>query len=156
LTPHGVARFPFSQFPLQVRRLLEHHAWPRWSRMVSESIGQACAQPLVDVGQGVQSSPLLVVILYCKSGRDRSVGLSVVLDRVMRPLGWSVSLRHLCQAEWRANRQCWQAALTHSRQTHPGTPRACPICYTGNSTDLVRSQGWNLQIPSGNINGSKN
>jgi len=101
--------------------------------------------PVID-----RRSPGLVIVLFCKSGRDRSVGLSVVLERKLRHAGWNTEIRHLCLAAWRENRRCEQEARRMSRR--PGSfaeAQSCPVCWVGNSTDVVRRATAAWVVPGG-------
>jgi len=42
------------------------------------------------------------VILYCRSGRDRSVGCALLTHAILKNIqGWSGTFEHLCQKTWR-------------------------------------------------------
>ena len=69
-----VARHPDANS--QVRRLLQHRAWPAWFAALSKAVDRA--------GQTARADLALPIVLYCKSGRDRSVGASVIVENWLR------------------------------------------------------------------------
>ena len=66
------------------------------------------------------------VILYCKAGRDRSVGCSRVLGEMCSRKGLHVEYIHLCQAWWRSGQQ---KCLTRG---------GCVACFGGVLPETVK------------------
>ena len=51
----------------------------------------------------------LIIIICCKAGKDRSPGISVVLENMFDMEGWVTTTTHLCQVNWRKNIGCRRA-----------------------------------------------
>jgi len=72
----------------------------------------------------------LEILCFCKSGRDRSVGISTFLECALMSKGWCGETHHLCKPTWRPNRGC-RIARARNRGV-------CPMCQPEASAAIVR------------------
>ena len=72
---------------MQVGRIIKHEAFPQVCAKIKGIIEEHCQRPLVQMSSHTVSNQAVTLVLFCKSGRDRSVGLSVVVDRAARAQG---------------------------------------------------------------------
>ena len=108
--------------PQNVRRLLRHDRpmrdWPRgtrtievWSQKYARKL-DALRPKLREEQQkfasgGSKAPPHLVFACVCKSGRDRSVGMAIILQCLFASvLNLPVVVEHLCRSDWRHNEGC--------------------------------------------------
>ena len=101
--------------------LQRHKSWP------------AGAPVVLDIG------------LECNKGRDRSVGMSAILENAFKINGWTVSTKHLCESNWRRNEGCLRAGEQQATSMDPHPH--CPYCQPGKSSDLV-AERTARQFPS--------
>jgi hypothetical protein len=76
--------------------------------------------------------------LECNQGRDRSVGMSVVLHNIFHRGGFKVTTTHLCKTKWRPNNACKRAAQIMTSARNPGGP--CPECKMAYSYEMTREE----------------
>ena len=75
--------------------------------------------------------------LECNQGRDRSVGMSVLLRHLFGLAGCNVAVVHICKENWRSNDACKSAASMMRNARNPNAP--CPDCQTRGSYEMARN-----------------
>ena len=61
--------------------------------------------------EGDPAAPL-VIALWCRSGCHRSVGCSIIVERLLQASGLEGYTHHLCEGAWRQNERCLTARET--------------------------------------------
>ena len=122
--------------PLNVGRMFKHNNGDTM-RQVSKQLRQA-VQEIQNNRKG-KDVDILDVCLECNKGKDRSVGLSVILENAFTEAGWKVAMptKHLCEGHWGVRADCTRAALKEEvagLNPHP----ACPDCQVEKSYDIVK------------------
>ena len=114
--------------PDNIDRLVAHKKMKEFANLLCQKvIAQQAARPLLEC---------LDIGLECNKGRDRSVGLSVLLEHLFRLAGWKVSTVHICRGNWRSNEACKKAAFLMTNARNPYA--ACPDCQTSRSYETAR------------------
>jgi len=85
----------------------------------------------------------LILCLFCKSGRDRSVGAAAFFETLLKLKGWCGETHHVCKAGWRSNNDC---RIERSRYGH------CKSCAAGSADriaqDFCREHNIELAVPT--------
>ena len=114
--------------PANIERLVAHSEMKEFANLLCRKvIAQQAARPSLEC---------LDIGLECNKGRDRSVGLSVLLQHLFGLAGWKVSTVHICQGNWRSNDACKRAAHLMKNPRNPYA--ACPDCQTSRSYETAR------------------
>ena len=84
--------------PANIERLVAHKEMKEFANLLCRRvIAQRAARPSLEC---------LDIGLECNQGRDRSVGMSVVLHNIFNLGGFKVTTTHLSETDWRTNNAC--------------------------------------------------
>ena len=86
--------------PANVQRIQAHRSFAAWNAAFMRQLELR-----------VEEGRPLFVVLYCKSGRDRSVGCARILETRLQESGYIVDVQHACLRLWRhSGKTCWYHA----------------------------------------------
>ena len=123
--------------PDNVRRLFAHNNGDTMHNLLQELHGFVQERQRDWAATNAQRRTLDIG-LQCNQGRDRSVGMSVVLENMFNLNGWTATTTHLCRSHWRRNHNCQKEADQHASPMDPF--RYCPSCKPVNSRRLVQAK----------------
>ena len=113
--------------PANIERLIAHPKMKEFAKLLCRKvIHWRAARP---------SLKCLHIGLECNQGRDRSVGMSMLLLHLFGLAGCKVAVVHICQENWRNNDACKKAARMMTNARNPNAP--CPDCQTRGSYGMT-------------------
>jgi hypothetical protein len=115
--------------PANIERLIAHWKMEEFAKLLCRKvIHWLAARPSLEC---------LHIGLECNQGRDRSVGMSVLLRHLFGLAGCNVAVVHICKENWRSNDACKSAARMMRNARNPNAP--CPDCQTRGSYEMARN-----------------
>lgn len=122
--------------PLNVSRIFKHQGGDTM-RKLSKKLRQVVQE--VQNSRKERDVDILDVCLECDHGKDRSVGVAVILENAFTLAGWKVSpTQHLCEGNWGMLADCARAAERDKvLGFNPHPP--CPECQVKASYDIVKN-----------------
>ena len=98
----AISRWHIGAHPSNIRRFCMHAHFRSWLQRVKKEFEKASRNRVVD------GSPLCLVV-YCKSGKHRSVSAAILIQHILGNEGWECRpLEHLSRQTWGPkNRCCW-------------------------------------------------
>ena len=115
--------------PANIQRLIAHPRMKEFAKSLCRKvIHWRAARPSLEC---------LHIGLECNQGRDRSVGMSVLLLHLFGLAGCKVAVVHICQENWRENTACKSKARMMTNARNPNA--SCPDCQARGSYEMARN-----------------
>lgn len=120
--------------PLNVSRMFKHQEGDTM-RKLSKQLQQMVQE--VQNSRKEKDVDILEICLECNRGKDRSVGMAVILENAFTLAGWKVApTRHFCDGFWGIFPDCTRAADKEISAFNPHP--SCPECQVKASYDIVK------------------
>jgi hypothetical protein len=101
------------------------------SKPAFQPLMQTLRRDIAELHGNLSEGRAICIVFYCKSGRDRSVGMTRIARQVLRRFQqeWEVTTEHMCRATWRrSGAACMQ--------------RECIPCTANRELELPENFAW--------------